>query len=108
MAERGAVPADLRARLDAALPTAIDERTLTIAARERLDAVLDLIESGRGIRAAGSGLNQASAELLVADALLTDAAQSAAAAETLDTILPLLELERMSERARALDGKKGP
>ena len=103
MSDTAAVPDVLRARMDAASPGAIDERTLTIAARQRLDGVLDLIAAGRGIREAGSGLNPASSELLVADALLTDAALHAAVAGTFDDVLPLLELERLSERARMLD-----
>ncbi|HEX6590290.1 MAG TPA: hypothetical protein VF039_14890 [Longimicrobiales bacterium] len=119
MAERGAVPAEgagvptghddvpteLRARMDAAAPVAIDERALAIAARERLDAVLDLVAEGRAVREAGTGLNPASSQLLVADAFLTDAMARAAANGTFDDVLPLLELERLTARARELDGR---
>ena len=84
MPERADVPAALRERMDAAAPASsdaaqsADPAALARAAAGRLDAVLDLIARGRGIREAGSGLNAASSELLLADALLTEAAALAA------------------------------
>lgn len=103
MAERDLVPAELRARIDA-LEARADARGVAVAAADRLRVVLDLIESGRGVREAGSGLNAASSELLVADALLTDAAARAATDGTLDEIVRALRLDELAERARTLDG----
>jgi hypothetical protein len=103
MAERDAVPAELRARLDDAAPATADARALAHAATARLDALLDLIAAGRGVREAGSGLNPASSELLVADALLTEAAALAAADGAIDDIVRELQLERIAERAREID-----
>ncbi|HUF13618.1 MAG TPA: hypothetical protein VMN78_11000 [Longimicrobiales bacterium] len=98
----------LRARVAAAGGDAADARALAEAARARLAEVLELIASGRGVREAGSGLNAASAELLVADALLTEAAADAATTEGgLDHVLRALDLDALSERARAIDEGAG-
>ena len=107
MAEQAEVPDALRARMDAAVSPSADATAKARAAAERLHAVLDLIEQGRGIREAGSGLNAASSELLVADALLTDAAARASAGDTpvtLEDVVAALDLERLAARALALDG----
>ena len=78
------------------------------AAGVRLDAVLDLIEAGRGSREAGSGLNPVSSELLVADALLTDAvADAAAEGVSLADVLAALDAERLARRARQIDESLG-
>ena len=103
MADRAGVPDELRARMDAAAAASADAPELVAAARARLAAVLDLIEHGRGIRESGSGLNAASSELLVADALLTDAAARAAAQGTIDDLLRALDLDELTARARAID-----
>ena len=97
------MPDELRARMDAHAPASADAPELVAAARARLGAVLDLIEQGRGIRESGSGLNAASSELLVADALLTDAAARAATQGTIDELLRALDLEPLAARARAID-----
>ena len=102
MAERDDVPAELRARIDALVSHA-DARGLTVAAADRLSVVLDLIDAGRGVREAGSGLNAASSELLVADALLTDAAASAALDGDFDALLRALRLDELAARAGELD-----
>ena len=103
MADLADVPAGLGERLSVAAAATADASALASAARDRLDAVLGLIEQGRGVREAGSGLNAASSELLVADALLTDAAARAAADGTLDDVLRALDLDRLTARARAID-----
>ena len=103
MAERADVPEGLRERMDSAAPASADARALAAAARERLDDVLELIARGRGIREAGSGLNAASSELLLADALLTEAAAIAADEGSIDEIVRELQLERLAERARVID-----
>ena len=89
--------------MDAVLPASADAPAHADAGAARLDAVLDLIAEGRGLREEGSGLNAASAELLLADALLTDAAYEAARDGTLDELMAELELERLAARARTLD-----
>ena len=104
MAERERIPPELRARIDALIADS-DARGLAVAAADRLRVVLDLIGSGRGVREAGSGLNAASSELLVADALLTDAAARAALDGELDTLLRDLRLDELAVRARELDGR---
>lgn len=97
------MPDELRARMDAHAPASADAPELVAAARARLGAVLDLIEQGRGIRESGSGLNAASSELLVADALLTDAAASAALDGDFDALLRALRLDELAARAGELD-----
>jgi len=100
------VPEALAARLTAALGgLSADAAAGSIAARagERLHAVLDLVGDGRGVRESGSGLNAASMELLVADALLTDASARAAADGSIDGLLRALDVEALAARARALD-----
>ena len=89
--------------MDAAAPATADAATLAAAARASLEETLELIARGRGIREAGSGLNAASSELLLADALLTEAAALAAADGSIDDIVRELQLERLAERARRLD-----
>lgn len=93
---------ELRARVSAAASAAPEG--LARATADRLGAVLDLIESGRGRREAGSGLNPASRELLIADALLTEAsAEAAAGGASLGDILRALDLAALAERARRID-----
>ena len=97
-----AVPSELRTRMDAATPSSSTPEQLTAAARERLSAVLDLVEQGKAVRSSG-GLNPASAALLVADALLTEAAARAATDGAIDGVLTALDLEALIARARAVD-----
>ncbi|HUF12041.1 MAG TPA: hypothetical protein VMN78_02950 [Longimicrobiales bacterium] len=81
-----------------------DAIALAGAAATSLAGVLDLIAAGRGMRETGSGLNPASKELLVADAVLTEAAARAATSGTrIESVLGALGLEELSERARAID-----
>jgi hypothetical protein len=99
---------ELRARVaaatDAGTAGTTDASALARAALERLDAVLDLIAEGRGTREAGSGLNAASAELLVADALLTEAvAHAAIEGRSLRDLLADLDLDGLSEKAARID-----
>ncbi len=107
MTDDAPVPDELAARIAAALGEypADDADPALIAARaaDRLRAVLDLIAAGRGVREAGSGLNAASTELLVADALLTDAAARAAAGGDLDALLRALDADGLAARAAAID-----
>lgn len=77
---------------------------LARAAAGCLNAVLDLIAEGRGTREAGSGLNAASSELLVADAVLTQAAVNAAAqGVSVGDLLREMDVEALAERARRID-----
>ena len=97
---------ELRARIDAAARGCEDDPdSLARAAGARLGVVLDLIADGRGVRDAGSGLNAAAGELLVADALLTEAAARAAMFRGGDRIEPhrSLDLEALAERAGRID-----
>ena len=103
MADRRGVPDELRARLESSLPADADERVLAAAAHQQLGVVLDLIAAGRGRREAGSGMNAASSALLVADALLTEAAALAAAGDTVEDVLRELSLDDLAARARRLD-----
>ena len=103
MADRSAVPDALRERLDSVAHEPADARARAAAARVGLENVLELIARGRGIREAGSGLNAASAELLLADALLTEAAAMAAEDGSIDDVVRELQLERLAERARTID-----
>lgn len=98
---------ELRARLEAeaGAPGSADAEALAGAAAAAVADVLELIAAGRGVREAGSGLNPASTQLLVADALLTEAAARAATSGVgLEPVLRALRLEELSERAHAIDG----
>jgi hypothetical protein len=103
MADRARVPDQLRARMDAAAPESADALALANAGRARLVEVLDLIEQGRGIREGDSGLNAASSELLLADALLTDAAARAAGRGPVAELLRALDFDALAARARTID-----
>ena len=97
---------ELRARVATAAGDAVDRDgpALARAAAERLTAVLDLIAEGRGTREAGSGLNPASTELLVAAALLTEAAANAIAQGlSVRELLAAMDLEALAARARDID-----
>ena len=77
---------------------------LALAVNASLKRVLELIAAGRGVREAGSGLNAASSELLVADALLTEAAALAAREDGgIEGLLRALDLDRLTEHAHLID-----
>ena len=101
MAEH-APPQDLIARVRTAAGDG-QPTSRAAAAATRLRNVLDLIAAGRGVREDGLGSNAAALELLVVDALLTDAAAAAVRARRLDEVLRALDLEALAERARAID-----
>lgn len=96
------------AAADAATDAAADAaETLARGAGERLAVVLDLIEAGDASREGRSGLNAASSELLIADALLTTASLRYATEGSVSgsALLPGLDLESLAARAERIDAR---